>query len=248
MENTTFLEPFFEIAFADEKSEIDLIISRYQEEDPYKIEHVGFDDYNNQIYLGGLHCLIVPNFSNSNETLGSYSFDMIYIIQLIQIYLGLVESYSRLFSSKMKECIKINMLGSHSKVDMKNINASKTLASYVVETTNLMNISTVTYYIPILNFIEKTYKVSEQRNNIQSTVNIFKEIQLEFHNLDNSRKTSKLNNIIALLTAMTCVSVISDAINTVDFPHTLVTDPVHLSLIIFIPVLLIIFYIKRFSE
>ena len=170
----------------------------------------------------------------------------VYLCQTLSLYNEIASSLEASLDNKLKEVVKAKI---NKKVDNQYIDQLNILKIYVICAINLTDCTSLGTINQkdweIIAASEEKSDLKEFQKNIIETCSLFVEVQNDFRNIQNERYQEKLNNLIAYLTTLTIVSVVSGAITTIDYTNKIVPSPMKRFLILACFLIFPFFWIRR---
>ena len=155
--------------------------------------------------------------------------DTAYVMNLLQVgqlYLGVVDVFQWLFSNKLRSLLKPRLGLEAEKMSGRAVEMIRILAETIVESTDPYDVSWDVGDRHLLDAFAEVEKLDQRRRRIRELSARFYEIWNDVAKAEEVKREKRLNTFILVLTALTFLSVVSDIICTVDYTHVIVPSPV----------------------
>ena len=204
-----------------------------------------FAEFHAKIDVWGLKLnfgYVVSVFQNDND---EHAERYVYLCHTLCLYNQIASSLEAFLDNKLKEVVKAKI---NRKVDNQYIDQLNILKIYVICAINLTDYTSLGTINQkdweIIDASEEKSDLTRFQKNIIETCSLFVEVQDDFRNIQNEKHQEKLNNLIAYLTTLTIVSVVSGAITTIDYTNKIVPSPMKRFLILVCFLILPFFWIR----
>jgi len=174
-----------------------------------------------------------------------YAERYVYLCHTLSLYCQIATSLEGTLDRKLKEIVKNKINHNINEDYINSLNILKIYVICAVNLTDYTSLGTINQKdLEIIDADEEKRSLSAFQKNIIETCSLFVEVQDDFRNIQNEKHQEKLNNLIAYLTTLTIVSVVSGAITTIDYTNKIVPSPMKRFLILVCFLILPFFWIR----
>jgi hypothetical protein len=138
------------------------------------------------------------------------------LIEFSQVFFAINEAFEELFRDGMKEVLKGDLMATAKKMNARDLNQRRMLAATIIAATSYSLCASRSTDLDFLRHFEEKRDLWSKQNQIKYVADIFSQAQIELNEIEEKKRSAKLNFFIIGLTTLTFLSVLADIINTVD--------------------------------
>jgi hypothetical protein len=159
-------------------------------------------------------CIVVPRKTERGNDAALVARHVSRLIGLYSLFFGLIDSHQKLLAHRVSKYINDGTTDASASVRSPSaIIKLRTLSQVFISYTNVSTLTQNQEITELFSILDREGKLPQRHENIQVTVEILISIQNQVEDAENARQEKKVNTFISVITSLTFVSVVADALN-----------------------------------